>query len=238
MAKIADVGMSRPMVSDLATAQVIMTPLWSAPEVLCRQRASVKASAPGMPRGMGWGWVASCHQALEPRDALALDPELTQVRCICFRWSLAPQHLSERHLELRHPHLGDRDGAGHHTVPAAVPDPGVDAAGEGWGPAGQDWDSLPRVFCTRHPWTHAGRHDGTQFSGLFVLNKTHPGPQGLQDTDTSARSIMQMDEGAPAMARHIFQQCTQPSPALRPAASQIVEWLRGGTTLPQSTGSG
>ena len=42
MAKIADVGMSRRMLSDLATAQAIMTPLWSAPEVLRRERASVK----------------------------------------------------------------------------------------------------------------------------------------------------------------------------------------------------
>ena len=42
VAKIADVGMSRRMLSDLATAQAIMTPLWSAPEVLRRERASVK----------------------------------------------------------------------------------------------------------------------------------------------------------------------------------------------------
>ena len=47
MAKIADVGMSRRMLSDLATAQAIMTPLWSAPEVLRRERASVKVRIGG-----------------------------------------------------------------------------------------------------------------------------------------------------------------------------------------------
>ena len=47
MAKIADVGMSRRMLSDLATAQAIMTPLWSAPEVLRRERASVKVCSTG-----------------------------------------------------------------------------------------------------------------------------------------------------------------------------------------------
>ncbi|KFM24056.1 Serine/threonine-protein kinase CTR1 [Auxenochlorella protothecoides] len=85
-------------------------------------------------------------------------------------------------------------------------------------------------------WEIVTGRDITQYQPLSLTQGWMQ--QGLQDTDTSARSIMQMDEGAPAMARHIFQQCTQPSPALRPAASQIVEWLRGGTTLPQSTGSG
>ena len=33
VAKIADVGMVRPQVQDLVTAQPIMTPLWAAPEV-------------------------------------------------------------------------------------------------------------------------------------------------------------------------------------------------------------
>lgn len=33
VAKIADVGMSRAQVSDLVSAQPIMTPLWAAPEV-------------------------------------------------------------------------------------------------------------------------------------------------------------------------------------------------------------
>lgn len=36
VAKIADVGMVRPQVQELVTAQPIMTPLWAAPEVqLC-----------------------------------------------------------------------------------------------------------------------------------------------------------------------------------------------------------
>lgn len=33
VAKIADVGMVRPQVQELVTAQPIMTPLWAAPEV-------------------------------------------------------------------------------------------------------------------------------------------------------------------------------------------------------------
>ena len=40
VAKIADVGMVRPQVQELVTAQPIMTPLWAAPEVinaLCQQ---------------------------------------------------------------------------------------------------------------------------------------------------------------------------------------------------------
>lgn len=35
VAKIADVGMVRPQVQELVTAQPIMTPLWAAPEVCC-----------------------------------------------------------------------------------------------------------------------------------------------------------------------------------------------------------
>ena len=53
VAKIADVGMSRRMLSDLATAQAIMTPLWSAPEVLRRERASVKVRT--IKGSEGWG---------------------------------------------------------------------------------------------------------------------------------------------------------------------------------------
>ena len=34
VAKIADVGMVRPQVQELVTAQPIMTPLWAAPEVI------------------------------------------------------------------------------------------------------------------------------------------------------------------------------------------------------------
>lgn len=33
VAKIADVGMVRPQVQELVTAQPVMTPLWAAPEV-------------------------------------------------------------------------------------------------------------------------------------------------------------------------------------------------------------
>jgi serine/threonine protein kinase len=33
LAKVADVGMSRPQEADLVSAQPIMTPLWAAPEV-------------------------------------------------------------------------------------------------------------------------------------------------------------------------------------------------------------
>ncbi|EFN52644.1 hypothetical protein CHLNCDRAFT_138527 [Chlorella variabilis] len=43
VAKIADVGMVRPHMADLLTAQPLMTPLWAAPEVLRRERAGVKA---------------------------------------------------------------------------------------------------------------------------------------------------------------------------------------------------
>ncbi len=42
MAKIADVGMVRSQVAELVTAQPVLTPLWAAPEVLRRERASVK----------------------------------------------------------------------------------------------------------------------------------------------------------------------------------------------------
>lgn len=42
VAKIADVGMLRTQERDLVTAQATMTPLWSAPEVIARQPASVK----------------------------------------------------------------------------------------------------------------------------------------------------------------------------------------------------
>ncbi len=42
MAKIADVGMSRPQCRELVSAQPIMTPLWAAPEV----RGEVLASGP------------------------------------------------------------------------------------------------------------------------------------------------------------------------------------------------
>jgi hypothetical protein len=42
VAKIGDVGMVRPHVADLVTAQPLMTPLWAAPEVLRRERAGVK----------------------------------------------------------------------------------------------------------------------------------------------------------------------------------------------------
>lgn len=45
VAKIGDVGMVRPQVSDLVTAQPLMTPLWAAPEVLRRERAGVKVGA-------------------------------------------------------------------------------------------------------------------------------------------------------------------------------------------------
>ncbi|KDD72070.1 protein tyrosine kinase, partial [Helicosporidium sp. ATCC 50920] len=43
VAKIADVGMSRRLVTNLVTAQPIMTPLWAAPEVLRRERTSAAA---------------------------------------------------------------------------------------------------------------------------------------------------------------------------------------------------
>lgn len=58
VAKIADVGMSRRMVSDLATAQPIMTPLWSAPEVLRKERVSSKARAAG--------WAPAGRQPIRP----------------------------------------------------------------------------------------------------------------------------------------------------------------------------
>lgn len=42
VAKICDVGMLRPQVAELITAQPVMTPLWAAPEVIRREKASVK----------------------------------------------------------------------------------------------------------------------------------------------------------------------------------------------------
>ena len=42
-AKIADVGMVRVQDRDRVTAQRIMTPLWAAPEVMRRERTSIKA---------------------------------------------------------------------------------------------------------------------------------------------------------------------------------------------------
>lgn len=67
MAKIADVGMSRRMVSDLATAQPIMTPLWSAPEVLRRERVSAKVHcAWGPPVLLGGVYSNAWHAARLP----------------------------------------------------------------------------------------------------------------------------------------------------------------------------
>ncbi|GMH35458.1 hypothetical protein BSKO_03326 [Bryopsis sp. KO-2023] len=43
VAKIADVGMVRKQVKELVTAQPVMTPLWAAPEVMRKERASIKA---------------------------------------------------------------------------------------------------------------------------------------------------------------------------------------------------
>lgn len=42
-AKIADVGMVRAQDKDRVTAQRIMTPLWAAPEVMRREKTSIKA---------------------------------------------------------------------------------------------------------------------------------------------------------------------------------------------------
>ena len=58
MAKIADVGMVRPHMADLLTAQPLMTPLWAAPEVLRRERAGVKVGRERVGR-VGWGAVQS-----------------------------------------------------------------------------------------------------------------------------------------------------------------------------------
>ena len=45
MAKLADVAMVRPQAAELVTAQPVLTPLWAAPEVLRRERASVKVGS-------------------------------------------------------------------------------------------------------------------------------------------------------------------------------------------------
>ncbi|KAL6772273.1 hypothetical protein ACKKBG_A29590 [Auxenochlorella protothecoides x Auxenochlorella symbiontica] len=130
VAKIADVGMSRRMVSDLATAQPIMTPLWSAPEVLRRERVSAKADM--------WSYGVLVWEIVTGQDITKFQP-------------LALTRVSEQ--------------SGKRAVQPS----------------------------------EAGNEAGTELT---------------------------LGEDAPAMARHIFQQCTHLSPALRPSATQVIEWLR------------
>ncbi|KAL4420423.1 hypothetical protein ABPG75_010079, partial [Micractinium tetrahymenae] len=65
-AKIADVGMLRRQASELITAQPVMTPLWSAPEVLRRERAGVKADI--------WSVGVLCWEIVSGRDITELQP--------------------------------------------------------------------------------------------------------------------------------------------------------------------
>ena len=44
--------------------------------------------------------------------------------------------------------------------------------------------------------------------------------------DQPASPVVTMGDDAPPTVKHIFEQCTQTSPALRPSALQIIEWLR------------
>ncbi|KAK2075706.1 hypothetical protein QBZ16_001815 [Prototheca wickerhamii] len=124
VAKIADVGMSRRMLSDLATAQAIMTPLWSAPEVLRRERASVKADI--------WSYGV-------------------------LLWEIV---------------------------------------------TGEDITRFPSLALTKSTAPETGRED------------------------QPASPVVTMGDDAPPTVKHIFEQCTQTSPALRPSALQIIEWLR------------
>ncbi|KAL4424682.1 hypothetical protein ABPG77_004489 [Micractinium sp. CCAP 211/92] len=65
-AKIADVGMLRRQASELITAQPVMTPLWSAPEVLRRERAGVKADI--------WSVGVLCWEIVSGQDITQLEP--------------------------------------------------------------------------------------------------------------------------------------------------------------------
>ncbi|KAL3155148.1 hypothetical protein ABBQ38_011204 [Trebouxia sp. C0009 RCD-2024] len=66
VAKIADVGMVRPQVQDLVTAQPIMTPLWAAPEVVRHERASVKADM--------WSYGILVWELISNQDITNLQP--------------------------------------------------------------------------------------------------------------------------------------------------------------------
>jgi hypothetical protein len=48
-----------------------------------------------------------------------------------------------------------------------------------------------------------------------------------QAAGQAAAPVVEMSEGAPPVAAHIFAACTQLDPSLRPNAQQVVEWLRG-----------
>lgn len=66
VAKIADVGMVRPQVQELVTAQPIMTPLWAAPEVVRHERASVKADM--------WSYGILVWELISDQDITNLQP--------------------------------------------------------------------------------------------------------------------------------------------------------------------
>lgn len=67
-------------------------------------------------------------------------------------------------------------------------------------------------------WELATQADITAFQPLALTAPLARPPHGA--------AVLEMPVGAPPIAAHIFQACTQLDPGARPSAQQVVEWLR------------